>query len=322
MAETPKSSGARPSPAPSAASNYVSHHKEVAKSSWSSLLKTPISSLLTCMVIGIALVLPALLTTLLDNIESLGEDWDGTAEITLLLKKGVPLIDGESLANTILKKQSVIESRFIDNDKALVSFKERFKFADAVDYLDENPLPHIIIVRPSEALASIEHIEQLKTSLSTYPEVDSAILDVVWVKRLQSITNMLQRAVSLISIMLGLVVVLVLGNTIRLAIENKKEEIVVVKLVGGTDAFVRRPFLYMGIFFGFGASLVAWLLLMVVIYILNEPVQALALSYQSNFRLSGLGFESTLWLFLIGTGLGWFSSWLAVRKHLDDIEPN
>ena len=129
---------------------------------------------------------------------------------------------------------------------------------------------------------------------------------------------MLQRAVSVIGIMLGLVVILVLGNTIRLAIENKKEEIIVIKLVGGTDGFVRRPFLYMGVLYGFGASLFAWLLLIIIIVILNQPVQALASSYQSNFSLSGLDFESTLLLFLIGTGLGWFSSWLAVRKHLDD----
>ena len=321
MADMPKSSGARPAPPPSAASNYFSQHSKVAKTTFSSLLASPLASLFTCAVLGIALVLPALLTALLSNVESLGQDWDGSAKITLLLKKGVPTLDGETLAHDISKKQSVASSEFIDNDSALTSFKTRFEFANAVEYLDENPLPHVIVVHPAEALSTIAHIEQLKGSLSAYPEVDSAILDVVWVKRLQSITHMLQRAVSVIGIMLGLVVILVLGNTIRLAIENKKEEIIVIKLVGGTDGFVRRPFLYMGVLYGFGASLFAWLLLIIIIVILNQPVQALASSYQSNFSLSGLDFESTLLLFLIGTGLGWFSSWLAVRKHLDDIEP-
>ncbi len=322
MPELPKSTGARPAPPPSATSHYINHHKKVAKSTLASLIKTPVASLFTCMVLGIALVLPALLTSLLSNIESLGKDWDGSAQITLLLKKGVPLVDGQSLAASIDQRQSVASSQFIDNENALASFKERFEFADALEYLDTNPLPHVIIIRPAEALNSIEHIEQLKTSLINIAEVDDAILDVVWVKRLQSIVNMMQRAVSVIGIMLALVVVLVLGNTIRLAIENKKEEIIVIKLVGGTDGFVRRPFLYMGVMFGFGASLVAWVLLLITTAILNGPVQALASSYQSTFSLSSLSFESTLVLFLIGTGLGWFSSWLAVRKHLDDIEPS
>lgn len=322
MAETQKSSGARAAAPQSATSHYLTHHKKVAKTTFNSLIKTPIASLFTCTVLGIALVLPALLTTLLSNIESIGKDWDGSAQITLLLKKGVPLVDGQELSNNIAKRSTVVSSQFVDNESALTRFKERFEFADAVEYLDINPLPHVIIVRPSEALTTIEHIEQLKESLITFPEVDDAILDIVWVKRLQSIINMLQSAVTVIGSMLALVVILVLGNTIRLAIENRKEEIIVIKLVGGTDGFVRRPFLYMGVFYGFGASLVAWILLIVVITILNGPVEALANSYQSNFSLSSLSFESTLMLFLLGTGLGWFSSWLAVRKHLDDIEPS
>ena len=151
MAELPKSSGARPAPPPSAANHYIEHHKKVAKATLLSLLKTPIASLFTCAVLGIALVLPALLTSLLSNIESLG-DWDGSAQITLLLKKGVPLIDGQRLADDIAKRKSITSSQFIDNDSALSNFKERFEFADAIDYLDSNPLPHVIIVRPSDAL--------------------------------------------------------------------------------------------------------------------------------------------------------------------------
>jgi len=321
MAEAPRSSGARAANPPSALNNYFSHHSKVAKATLKTQLQTPLATFFTCAVIGIALVLPSLLTVLLGNVQSLNQGWDGSAQITLLLKKGVPALDGGVLAETISKKQSIKSSQFIDNDSALASFKKRFEFADAVEYLDENPLPHVILVRPDDSIKQVEHIEQLKESLLKYPEVESAILDVMWVQRLQSITDVLQRAVWVIASMLSLAVILVLGNTIRLAIENRKEEIIVVKLVGGTDAFVRRPFLYMGIFLGFGASIIAWILIHIILYMLNEPIEALALSYQSNFSLSGLGFESTLFLFVLGLGLGWFSSWLAVRKHLDDIEP-
>jgi cell division transport system permease protein len=321
MVETPKSSGARTSPAPSPLKNYFTNHSKVAKTTLRAQLATPFSSFFTCAVIGIALVLPTLLTVLLGNVQSLTQDWDGSAQMTLLLKKGVPTQDGSALANTIATKQSVKSSLFVDNDNALASFKERFKFADAIDYLDENPLPHVILIHPHDSLNTISLLEQLKDSLLKYPEVDSAILDVMWLQRLKSITDMLQRAVWIIASMLSLAVILVLGNTIRLAIENRKEEIIVVKLVGGTDAFVQRPFLYMGIFLGIGASIIAWILIHIVLYILNEPVQALASSYQNNFSLSGLSFESTLFLFILGIGLGWLSSWLAVRKHLGDIEP-
>jgi len=321
MVETPRSSGARSANPPNAVNNYFNHHTKVAKATLRAQLKTPFSTFFTCAVIGIALVLPTLLSVLLSNIQSVNQGWDGSAQITLILKHGVPSLDGGVLAETIAKKQSIKSSQFIDNETALNSFKTHFEFADAIEFLDENPLPHVILVRPDKSLSKIEHIEQLKESLIKYPEVDSAMLDVAWVQRLKSITDLLERAVWLIAGMLSLAVVLVLGNTIRLAIENKKEEIIVIKLVGGTNAFVQRPFLYMGIFLGFGASLFAWFFIHWVLYMLNTPIEALAQSYQSTFSLSGLGFESTLFLLILGMGLGWFSAWIAVRKHLGDIEP-
>mgnify|MGYP003632066603 CR=1 FL=1 len=320
MAELPKSSGARPAESKNAVQHYFENHKKVAKSTFLQLVHQPLTTAFTCLVIGIALVLPALLSVLLTNIESINKHWDGSPQITLLLKKGVPRLDAGVLAERIAQKQSVSTSKFIDNEQALTDFKSRFEFTDAIEFLDENPLPHAIIVRLSPALTAISDIEQLRDSLLTLPEVDSAILDAAWVQRLQSISRLVERAVWVIAIMLSLTVVLVLGNTIRLAIENRKEEILVVKLVGGTDPFVRRPFLYMGLILGLGSSIIAWCLIHWVIFLLNEPIEALALSYQFEFSLSGLTFLSTLFLLIFGISLGWLSAWLAVRRHLDDIE--
>lgn len=322
MAELPKSSGARPAETKNALQHYLENHQKVAKSTLLQLLNQPLATAFTCFVIGIALVLPALLSVLLANIEDINKHWDGSPQITLLLKKGVPSLDAGVLAERIAQKQSVISSQFIDNEQALADFKSRFEFTDAIEFLDENPLPHAIIVRLNSTLSAISDIEQLRDSLLTLPEIESALLDAAWVQRLQALTHMVERAVWLIATMLSLTVILVLGNTIRLAIENRKEEIIVVKLVGGTDPFVRRPFLYMGVLLGLGSSIVAWCFIHWVIYLLNEPIETLALSYQLEFSLSGLTFLSTLFLLIFGISLGWLSAWLAVRRHLDEIEPS
>lgn len=322
MAEQPKQSGAKPTSTPSTFDLYLENHKKVAVTTLSSLLKQPFTTLFTCFVIGIALVLPALFSVLLANVERINEHWDGSPQITLLLKKGLPSIDAGVLARDIGKKNSVNSSTFIDSEVALEDFKTRFEFTDAIEFLNSNPLPHAIIVRLSPSLTSISDIEQMRDSLLKLPEVESALLDAAWVQRLQSITSLIERAVWIIAVILSLTVILVLGNTIRLAIENRKEEIIVVKLVGGTDSFVRRPFLYMGVLLGFGSSLIAWCFIHWVIYLLNEPIISLAASYKLEFSLSGLTFVSTLFLLIFGLSLGWLSAWLAVRKHLDEIEPS
>lgn len=317
-----KSSGAKPTENKNAFKHYLENHQKVAKSTLVQLGQQALTTSFTCFVIGIALVLPVLLSVLLANLEDINKNWDGSPQITLLLKKGVPSLDAGVLASKIAKRQSINSSLFIDNEQALADFKTRFEFTDAIEFLDENPLPHAIIVRLNPEISALSAIEQLRDSLVTLPEVESAILDAAWVQRLQSITRLIERGVWVIATMLSLTVVLVLGNTIRLAIENRKEEIIIVKLVGGTNPFVRRPFLYMGTFLGLGASIVAWCLIHWVIYILNEPIQALAMSYQLNFHLSGLTFVSTLFLLTFGLSLGWLSAWIAVRRHLDEIEPS
>lgn len=319
--KTAATTGARIADKPSTVKTYLTNHRKTSKITLVKLFDQPLASFFTCAVIGIALVLPTLLAILLHDVQSVHHNWDGSAQITLFLKKGVPALDGGILSEKISSRPSITSSQFVDNDSALIEFKQRFELQDAVDYLDENPLPHVILVRPDKSLKSIKHIEQIKESLLKFPEVEGALLDVMWVQRLNSITKVLERAVWVIALMLALAVVLILGNTIRLAIESRKEEIAVVKLVGGTDAFVRRPFLYMGVFFGLGGSIVAWVLINLTLYMLGSPIEELARSYQSTFSLSGFNFESTLLLLVSGMSLGWLGAWLAVRKHLDDIEP-
>jgi len=146
-------------------------------------------------------------------------------------------------------------------------------------------------------------------------------LDLIWVKRLFQFMELGQRLVWALAALLGLAVLLIIGNTIRLAIENRRDEIRVVKLVGGTDAFVRRPFLYTGIWFGLGGGIIAWILLNIGLFWLSGPVEQLINLYGSEFSLKGLSFSDSLLLILDGVILGWLGAWLAVARHLSSIEP-
>jgi cell division transport system permease protein len=143
----------------------------------------------------------------------------------------------------------------------------------------------------------------------------------LWVKRLYQFMELGQRLVWALATLLGLAVLLIIGNTIRLSIESRRDEILVVKLVGGTDAFVRRPFLYTGIWFGLGGGIIAWLLLSMGLYWLSGPVETLISLYGSDFVLQGLSLSDSLMLIFDGVILGWLGAWLAVSRHLTKIKP-
>lgn len=315
-------SGAKTAAKPQALNSYFNNHLKVLRQTLDDLKRRPVASLLTGSVIGVALVLPTLLLILLANIQSADMRWEGSAQITLFAKLNQSQNEISALANKLAERADVISAIFVDKDAALAEFSERFEIRDVNEFLDENPLPHAIIVTPNTQLNDLQALETLKQQLESLKQIDSSLLDALWIQRLQSITSFLERAVALLAIMLAVAVLLILGNTIRLAIENRKEEIAVLKLVGGTRAFVCRPFLYMGVFYGLVGSIVATILTQLMVSILAQPVNVLAMSYQSQFELSGLGFESTLFLILCGTGLGWLGAWLAVNRHMDEIEPD
>ena len=314
-------SGAKASTPSNPFQSYFSNHLKVSKLSFKEQTDRPFATLLTCSVIGIALVLPTLLLILLSNIHFANLDWEGSAKVTLFLEQNVSALDAGTLSNRLESRQEIESVLFLDKDKAIIDFKNQFQLDSVVEFLDENPLPHALIVTPSEELESVKEIEELMSTLEQLPEVESGLLDALWIQRLMSITTFLERVVLLLAVMLAMAVLLILGNTIRLAIENRKEEIAVLKLVGGTRAFVCRPFLYMGMLYGAGGSLIAVILTQIILAVLYSPIEALAHSYQSSFHLSGLGFDSTLLLIVFGTALGWIGAWLAVRRHLDEIEP-
>lgn len=300
---------------------YRGHHKHVALDSLQRLIGAPIGSLMTWLVIGIALSLPAGLYVSLNNVQQLSNDWDGAAQISLYLDKRVSREVAEKLARKLRLRDDVETVEYISREQALVEFQALSDFGSVLDGLAENPLPAVIVVYPLEHRSSAGGVAALRQELSELAQVEHAQLDLEWVQRLYSMMALVERLTLALAIMLSVGVLLVIGNTIRLAIESRRDEILVVKLVGGTDGFVRRPFLYTGLWFGLGGGVLASVILTAVMTWLDGPVAQLADLYQSDFQLLGLGFINTLRLWLAGAFLGLLGSWLAVWRHLHLIQP-
>lgn len=301
--------------------SYFANHREVASTSFRRMLKAPLVNLMTWSVIAIAIALPVGLFVFLQNIQQLSSGWDNAVQISVYLKADVSPARGQALARQFEQQADIERVEYISSEQALIEFQQLSGFGEALSYLDENPLPSVIVVHPRTDDSTLLTTKTLLSTLQALPEVDQAQLDLEWVQRLYGIMRLAQRSVLALGLLLSLAVLLVIGNTIRLAIEARREEIVVVKLVGGTDAFVRRPFLYTGIWYGLGGGLGAWLIITSILFWLSYPVSSLVGAYSSQFSLSGLGLVESLMLLLSSAMLGLLGAWLAVGRHLSKIEP-
>lgn len=303
------------------AESYLTHHRKVARDSAERLWRTPVASLMTWTVMGVALALPVALLLLLTSLEGFSAGWESSARLTAYLQLDVPVEDARALGEEIDADGRVAEVELVSRDQALTEFRASSGLEDALDYLDENPLPHTLLITPEENARSEAGVEGLLRFVQGMDGIERVQVDLGWLQRLNAMTDLLARAVWALSLLLAAAVVLVIGNTVRLAIENRRDEILVAKLVGGTDAFVRRPFLYTGAWFGLGGGVVAWVLLQLSLWWLSGPIERLAGLYRSEFSLNGLSVDGALALIIVAMLLGWLGAWVAVRRHLDDIEP-
>jgi cell division transport system permease protein len=301
---------------------YFTHHLWVLVSSLGTLWRTPLATLMTAAVIGIALALPAGLHVLLQNVQQLSTGWEGTAQMSLFLKQGVPEKRIQSLAEKLRGWDGVAEVRYISREQALAEFRELSGFGGALESLDENPLPAVLVLRPTTEAAEPAQMELLLGRVKQLESVDLAQLDMEWVRRLSGIIEVGKRGVLLLAGLLGMAILLVVGNTIRLTILSRTQEIIVTKLIGATNAFIRRPFLYTGIWYGLMGGVLAWLLVAILLGLLSDPVSRLSFLYNSQFSLGGLDLETVAILLGSGVTLGLLGSWLAVGKHLQAIEPS
>jgi len=219
------------------------------------------------------------------------------------------------------KRMDLTQIKLVTPEQGLVEFEQRSGFGNALEYLDNNPLPYVIIITPSKLNTTIQASQSLLKELQALSLVDKAQLDLEWVKRLQAIMALIQSAVDALGLLFGLAVILIVGNTIRLAIHSHRDEIKVVKLVGATNGFIRRPFLYTGIWYGLGGALLAWFMVFTALSFLETPVKKLSMAYGSGFNLQSMTFNEIGILLGMGVLLGWLGAWIAVSRHIREIEP-
>lgn len=284
-------------------------------------VKYPISNILTTAVIGISLALPASFYLLLDNVRYISSSWDGSVQVTLFLQTDVDEARAAEFANTLSANNNISETVLIKRADALAEYQKLSGFAEALNTLDENPLPNVILVKPSLDSGDEAQTEALIKELEAMPEVDSAQYDSRWLKRLLYLLDIVNRLIVILSTLLAIAVLLIIGNTIRLSIHNRRSEIEITKLFGGTDSFIQRPFLYSGLWYGVFGGIIAWLLITISMQMLHGPVKQLANLYSSDFQLIGLGFGNSVILLASGIALGLLGSWIAVKRHLRAIEP-
>ena len=301
---------------------WLLRHIQVALDSLGRLYRNWVSSLMTTAVLGIALALPAGMYLLLDNLDRLSGSWDGQASLSVFLKPRVSERAATSLAENVRAWPEIAGVTLVTPAEALEEFGQHAGFADVLGALDENPLPTVLLVTPGPGHGDPHSARELQQRFRKLPEIELAQLDLQWVQRLAAMLDMARRGVMVISALLALAVLLVVGNTIRLEIQNRREEIVVTKLIGATDGFIRRPFLYSGIWYGVLGAAVAWLIVEISFWLLAGPVQHLAGLYQSNFALQTLPLQLLLVLLGSGSALGLLGSWLAVGRHLSAVEPS
>jgi cell division transport system permease protein len=300
---------------------YFARHAQTLVGSLGRIVHQPLATLMTMAVIAVALALPLFLNLFLQNARVATENWNEAFDLSVYMDKQASEARLQALAKQLRARDDVAAVRVITADQALEEFREYSGFGKALDALTDNPLPDALVVTPTIVASTPEGTDALKAAIASMPDVQAVQLDSEWVKRLHAMLDILRRVVLLTGSLLGLGVVLIVGNTIRLDILNRRSEIEVMKLVGATDGFARRPFLYSGVWYGVGGGLMAIILSAVAAAVLSRPVERLALLYGSQFRLQGLPFRTSAGVIAGAAALGWLGSWIAATRHIRAIEP-
>ncbi len=290
-------------------------------SSFSDLWKTPFATLMTILVLGVALSLPSVFHLLYKNTERVGSQWDKASEISLFLKKDISEQRVQVLINKLGLYKEIERVTHITRHQALQEFKDMSGFSKALSYLDENPLPDVLVVVPVPQAMNIAASKLLVAKLKREPDVNFVRVDIDWIEKLNSILSVIVDIVIAIVVLLLLSVLLVVSNTIRLNILNQRSEIEVLKLVGATNHFIQRPFLYAGAWYGLLGGLIAWLLTFALVQWLQSGVINLMALYQVEFKISTMNLEEVAMLIGVASFLGFTASYISVKQYLGKIEP-
>ncbi|MBT8091853.1 MAG: permease-like cell division protein FtsX [Gammaproteobacteria bacterium] len=303
-----------------ALSIWASRHVGTSIAALGRLFQHPFSSLMIVLVIAVTLALPAAVNVIIKNAGAISGSWNNAFDFSAYLRLDVSADEANDIGDLLAQRADIDSVAVITADEALAEFKSRSGFADALEQLSENPLPHVLVVRPGAGNTGASII-LMQEEIGNLPEVDFVQVDTEWVRRFHAILDIVRKAIAIGAGLLGLAIVVVIGNTIRLDIENRRDEIEVTKLIGATNAFVRRPFLWTGFWYGLLGGLMALALVFAGLKLLEEPVARLAGLYQTSIVISSLSIEESAAVVAIAVVLGLFGSWLTTARHMRRIEP-
>ncbi|TXH67569.1 MAG: ABC transporter permease [Thiothrix sp.] len=301
---------------------WVHHQQQAIDFSLKRLWFNPISAWITLIAIALALSLPTSMHVLVKNLQSLTHNNQSVPTISLFLKPKVTEQQANDLAELVKSQPEVLSTIVVTRDQALQDFKKIAGLADTLKTLGENPLPNIVVITPkmSDLGVTDADLQDFTKRLKTYKEVEDVQIDIEWIQRLRAILQIAERIVAVVAALLATTVLLVVGNTIRLDIENRKDEIRVTRLIGATNRYIRRPFLYGGLWLGLFGGFLSLLVVNIALLFLVDPVNKLSMLYGSDFNLGGIDLTTTLEVLAISASLGLIGAWLAVNRYLWESE--
>jgi cell division transport system permease protein len=299
---------------------WLTRHASTSVGALRRLTGQPVASLMIILVIAVTLALPAAINVIVKNVQSVSGSWDNALDFSVYLRKDVSVSEAEGLSRLIRQRADIESVELITSDQALAEFKQQSGFGEALDQLGENPLPHALVVRPGPRNTGASLI-LLQEEIGNLPEAELVQVDTEWVQRFHAILDIVRQAIAIGSALLAIAIVVIVGNTIRLDIENRREEIEVTKLIGASNAFVRRPFLWTGFWYGLLGGAFALLLVQYVLYLLEGPIARLAGLYQGNISVASLDAAESAAILGIAVFLGLFASWVTAARHMRRIEP-
>ena len=320
MAVKRHSDAVAPVSTPGAFSIWLNRHASTSLGALGRLSRQPFASLMIVLVIGVTLALPAAINVLVKNAQSVSGSWSSALDFSVYLKRDLSVSAAEELGQLIGQRADVESVVLVTADEALVEFKQQSGFGKALDQLGNSPLPHTLIVRPSPDNTGAS-ITLLQEEIGNLPETDLVQVDTEWVQRFHAILDIVRQTIAIGSALLGIAIIVIIGNTIRLDIENRREEIEVTKLIGASNAFVRRPFLWTGFWYGLFGGTFALLLVQYGLHLLKGPVTRLAGLYQGNITVISLSAAESSAIIGVAVFLGLFASWITAARHMQRIEP-
>lgn len=295
---------------------WLEHHIDSFKASFKRNFSSPLSFSFTVLMIAIALSIPMSMYIMFSSAQQLTEDWDKDKQITLFLNDDISLSQAQTIANEITDHRFVLNSVVINKKQALQDFKQQMGAETLSTELPSNPLPHLIIVQPETSLSDIQSLQTLEDELKNVAQVQLVQFDLLWFQRLHAMLDIINRIQWIVSIILLFAIALIIANVIRWEVSARHSEIEIIKLVGASDAYVRRPFLYSGFWLGLSGSIVALLIVTLCTWLVQFSATQLADLFGSDFKLAYLSTSLSLLIILSVSFLGVIASWVAVTRKL------